>query len=250
MYDFIFYMLFGASILLAIVEASYSIKPTADTKEDTSKWHLREFFGMIITAMGVVMFALLAHENAAITENQCNLIIALVIILMPVRKIAILLLAQKYEKDYKNAIKIAYHIGIFLLSFIVFLVLSLFPGIFVTRIQVLTNTWTNIFRMLPGSILERLVVLVWLISLIVFVGLIINLIWTRNLGRPGMQLMNNITNIKTIVIMFVIRKIFLYIFVMDKYILKDIVFWIVIAIIGLIVLVAITMFRSLGASDS
>lgn len=256
-FNMFFWLLFGAATLLAVIETAYSAKVEEDARE-TYLWHLREFLTMIVIVVGVVMFALLAHEYDAITTNKCNLIIGLAIILMPLRKIADVciwkILLKKIDavptrfvdtnesgKDFKNTVKIGYHILLFLLSTIVFLVISLFPGVFVTRIQVVINTWSNIAIKLPGSVWDRIVVLVWLISILILVGLIVNLIRIKYQGLSGM-----FRTLSTIILVFITRKIFLYIFVMDKYIIQDIIFWVVVAIIGFILLMAITILRGGG----
>lgn len=256
-FNMFFWLLFGAATLLAVIETAYSAKVEEDARE-TYLWHLREFLTMIVIVVGVVMFALLAHEYDAITTNKCNLIIGLAIILMPLRKIAALSLWRSLvknidsvpiqftttndgEKEFKNEIKIAYHISIFIISLIVFLLISLFPGVLMSRLQVVINTWSNIAIKLPGSVWDRIVVLVWLISILILVGLIVNLIRIKYQGLSGM-----FRTLSTIILVFITRKIFLYIFVMDKYIIQDIIFWVVVAIIGLIVLMATTILRGGG----
>lgn len=268
MYEFCFWVLFGVSTLLVVIETARSTN-NSDSANEELLWNLREFFGMIIMTVIVILLSFLASENGLSTD-RANVLVALSLFLMPLRKIAdwaiwsvnlhrlnngtplissldsfIVIDKKTGQKTYVPRIVMAYHILVFIIFIVLSLIISLIPGLLMTRVQIVINTWTNIAEKATGNIGDRIILVIWLVTLIVLIGLLVNLLrkvirrWTSEEGEVSGMLVTAFVSM----IVFILRKIFIYVFIMDKYIFQDIIFWIV--IIGLIVLFGSIMFRNI-----
>lgn len=123
------------------------------------------------------------------------------------------------------------HTVIFLISLLLFAVSAALPGVSNSRINVLYNWGINLIKLPTGSAGERIIFTIWLIMFCAFWFAALLYLW--KLYRNFMSVIDkkyseieNITGLRFfIIISFIIRKVFNYLFIMDNYRLQDFVFW-------------------------
>lgn len=212
------------------------------------------FCGELLTMLSIfliVSYLMLTFKNSGLTtESQTARIIALVFLLIPVRKLVdtiIYFIAKKNlndnvnfsqyfeekgmvstdtenKKHFSDFFKITYHLRIYIACIVIYMICSIFPGITMSRINVTINAIGNVLQLLTGGTGNQVIFLVWLVSFMIIISASVTHIEKVFNSDDESLLWPN----WKILAMFIVRKVFLYIFVMDNYRIQDTLFWLAI----------------------
>lgn len=253
MYEFFFWFIFGVSIGFAIIDVVRA-RDDGEWKENTN-WHFNEILTLIAITVATTLLALFANQHG-LSNDETIMLITLTMLLMPVRKIVdvviyginsylvsvdnsyaakmdqrLLITNQKTgKKEFSVGILRLYHTAVFLFFLVLYMFCSAFPGIAMSRLNVTLNVWSNIPAKATGSSLDRFVLMIWLLSLIVLIVMV--LVFARAAYKNFIAWWSDIEDRRDIrkllygiIILMIVRKIFLYIFIMTNYRLQDFAFW-------------------------
>lgn len=261
MYNFVFWLLFGAAAVFTIVDIAKA-RNDDDWKENTL-WHLGEILALLVIAIVTTLFALFANRHG-LSNDEAAILISLTVLLMPVRKIVDVIIyglnsyliatdnnyAAKMDqrllitnpktgkKEFSIGVLRLYHTAVFFVFLLIYLFCSAFPRLALFRFNVTLNVWTNLIAKFTGNNIDRVVLMIWMLTLIVFIVMIFMYVrivyknyihwWTDGASKRG----GDARSLRYKIIIFMaLRKFFMYLFVMTNYRFKDFVFWWVIFVI-------------------
>lgn len=250
MFGFCLGFLLVISAIFAIVDIA---KPLYKNEE---LWHIGESLAMGAISFAVCWFANLGNKYG-LSEQETIRIISLTILTMPIRKVvdfvafhinAYLIAtdnayAQFFDKrlilDDPNSGKKVFSVGVlgifhfvvYIISVACYFMCAAFPGIAMSRLNVLINFWNNLKKLfLSSNSADQIILMIWFISLITWwvafgfyiVKIYKNFIaWSEN--NPDRKNCHNLR--RMIIFLFFARKFYIYMTIMTSYRLQDFTFW-------------------------
>lgn len=256
MYNFIFWILFGTSMVFIILDTTRALD--SDDWKANVLWHAGEIIITLTIFISVTIIVLFALDNEIVATDKAIMLISMTFLLIPIRKITDVILmklvlyfintdnafAAKMDqrvvvknsltgkKELSVGIAMLYHVAIYLFFLMVYLMCSAFTFIPNSRLNVFLNTWENIIQKATGSTADRVIVMLYVITAIIIIVMIVRYFtmvyhnfmnwWTDNPTRKNVRKLQY--NIITI---FVLRKCFVYICVMTRYRAQDMLYWMI-----------------------
>lgn len=255
-FEILFWLIIGVSFVCFMMDFARA-KPDVNKKAN-----FMYDFGMVLVMICINLivgrFVIMLEDTGHLSSDHKAAIISLCFFLMIFRKVAAMLtqwivaylcaisnsFAQRVEPKLiiKNQdpyadkpIQISLgilrigHTVIFVISALLAAICSAFPGVSNSRINVFLNQVLNLFSKAAGTLGDRMVFMIWMVLFAVF--WIMFFVYLVKLYNNFMKTIekNSTDNIKplrvAIIVMFFIRKVFNYIFIMDNYRFQDAVFW-------------------------
>ena len=260
-YDLVWWGLFIASAVFAVIDIARA-KIDSSSNDDTI-FLAGEIITMVAISVIVAKGMLTLQDFNSATSNQVVRIIALCVLTMPLRRILDIFiygmvmylmdvdneLRQRLEQKLivtntitgKKSLSIGvlrlYHLAMYICCLAIYTVCAAFPKFTAGRMNVTVNFWSRIFEMATGTNGQQILFMLWLISLLVLVCLIV--IYLFKLYKNFIRLVEKkyseikaISKLRWFIIwVFVVRKIYIYIFIMTNYQLADILFWWIVSLL-------------------
>lgn len=257
-FEILFWLIIGVSFVCFMMDFARA-KPDVNKKAN-----FMYDFGMVLVMICITLivgrFVIMLEDTEYLDSDLKAAIISLCFFLMIFRKVAAMLtqgivaylcaisnsFAQRVEPKLiiknqdpyaEKPVQISLgilrigHTVIFIISALLAAICSAFPGLANSRINVFLNQVINLFSKAAGTLGERMVFMLWMVLFAVF--WIMFFVYIVKLYNNFMNLIDNklsdivpIRSLRiTIIVMFFIRKVFSYIFIMNNYQLEDFAFW-------------------------